>query len=212
MASDRDAVTRRMRPGAWDTDGFLADDESLAERVAADLATCTALGTTPAIMGRRLLDLLGEATRPVDAVPAVDDEVDVERSVTVGAHQVTIRPGAARATCPWSIEQDEVCLRGPGGNPSGDEFTIERGGRSLDGLTLSAHLIGEHRFFGGLESRFRIDPAQAHAILIDDVAGSSDHPPGAPDDALLDQLADDLADELIHDLIDDRPDDSRNDA
>ena len=140
-----------MRRGVWDASGFLADDEVLADRIEADLAICAELDTTPEALGARLLDLLAEDGSSVTIEPG--DDVDG-----------TDGPGGA-VTCPWALEQDEVCLWGPGGNPSADRFTIVLGDRTLDGYTLSAHLIANHRFFGGLRSRFRIDPMQARAIL-----------------------------------------------
>jgi hypothetical protein len=151
MASDRDAVSRRMRPGAWDVGGFLTMDESLAERIAADLATCRELGTDAEHLGRQMIALIS-AARP-------------DGPVTVGPHRVTIRPKPDPITCPWAIDRHELCLAGPGGLPTADQFTIRRGPRSLSGLALSAHLIGIHRFFGGLDSRYRIDPARAYAVL-----------------------------------------------
>jgi hypothetical protein len=144
MGSDREAVSWRMRPGAWDAAGFLANDEVLDDRIDADVAVCAERGTTPEALGTRLLDLLAEDGPTVTIVPGEE---------------------AAAVTCPWALEQDEVCLWGPGGNPSSDRFAVTVGDRSLRGHTLSAHMIAIHRFFGGLESRFRIDPADAHAVL-----------------------------------------------
>lgn len=172
MASDRDAVTRRMRPGAWDAGGFLGEDEVLADRIEADAEVCTALGTTPKALGARLLDLLAEAEAEVEAEVEVEVEAEPDVPADTGAGEVavplrtvSIRHRDGAITCPWALEQDEVCLRGPGGNPSADEFTITHGDDVLEGFTLSAHLIANHRFFGGLESRFRIDPARAFAVL-----------------------------------------------
>jgi hypothetical protein len=142
MASDHDPVSRRMRPGAWDAGGFLGRDEVLDDLIQADLATCAVLATTPEALGSGLLDLLA------DSDPAV-----------------TIVPGEEAISCPWALEQDEVCLRGPGGAPNGDHFTVTIGDLTLEGYVLSAHLIAVHQFFGGLESRFRIEPAQAHTLL-----------------------------------------------
>ncbi len=156
MASDRE-VTRRMRRGAWDVSGFLGDEEVLADRIDADRAICAELDTTPEALGARLLDLLAEDGPTVTIVPC--DGAEGHRPIT----------------CPWALEPDEVCLWGPGGNPSADRFTVTLGDRSFDGYTLSAHLIANHRFFGGLRSRFRIDPVQAHALL--EPAGKPDFEP-----------------------------------
>lgn len=149
MGSDRDAVSWRMRPGAWDVSGFLGDGEDLTDRIDVDLAVCADLSTTPEALGARLLDLLAEDG------PAVTIESDHD---------------TAPATCPWALERDEVCLWGPGGNPTSDRFTLAIGDRTLDGYVLSAHLIANHQFFGGIESRFRIDPVQAHALLLPEVS------------------------------------------
>jgi hypothetical protein len=142
MASDRDPVSRRMRPGAWDAAGFLGKDEVLDDQIQIDLATCAVLVTTPEELGARLLDLLAEA-----------------------GPGVTIVPGDDQISCPWALEQDEVCLRGPGGAPSGDRFSVTVGDLTLEGYVLSAHLIAVHQFFGGLESRFRIEPGEAHLLV-----------------------------------------------
>jgi hypothetical protein len=143
MASDRDPVSRRMRPGAWDANGFLGPDEVLDDRIDGDAAICAELATTPDALGARLLDLLAEAGPGVMIMAR--DEPPI--------------------SCPWALEQEEVCLRGPGGAPSSDWFTITLGDRTLEGYTLSAHLIAVHGFFGGLGSRFRIDPVRAEAVL-----------------------------------------------
>jgi hypothetical protein len=143
MASDRDPVSRRMRPRAWDADGFLGTDEVLGDRIEGDRAICAELATTPEVLGGRLLDLLAEAGPEVTILSGDEDAI----------------------SCPWALEQDEVCLRGPGGAPSADRFTVTIGDQTLEGYTLSAHLIASHQFFGGLESRFRIDPGRAHLVL-----------------------------------------------
>jgi hypothetical protein len=164
MASDRGAVSRRMRPGAWDEHGFLGENEGLSERIDTDVETCAQLGTTPEALGKRLLRLLAQASAPnadpgdVEAGPGASHDQEPEPVVTIDRH-----PGGI--TCPWALELDEVCLGGPGGAPSADRFTITVDGESLEGLVLSVHLIANHRFFGGLDSRFRIDPARALAVV-----------------------------------------------
>ncbi len=143
MASDRDPVSRRMRPGAWDADGFLGPDEVLDDRIDGDAAICAELATTPDALGARLLDVLAEDGPGVTIVAGDEPAI----------------------SCPWALEQDEVCLRGPGGAPTSDRFTVTFGERTLEGYALSAHLIAVHGFFGGLGSRFRIDPVRADALL-----------------------------------------------
>jgi len=171
MGSDHDAVSRRMRPGAWDATGFLGPDEVLGDRIDADLAICAELDTTPEAIGARLLDLLAEADGESDG--AGDGGYDRFDEAAATHRRITIRPGDGHAvTCPWALELDEVCLRGPGGAPTADGFTIALGDRSLEGHLLTAHLVAVHRFFGGIESRFRIDPVQAVALLDPDWSGS----------------------------------------
>ena len=160
MASDRDEVTRRMRPGAWDVAGFLGDDEVLADRIDA----------RPRHLRRARHHARGARRRSCSTCWPRHGLRGVHRDPGAGADGTTGRA----ITCPWALEQDEVCLlrarREPERRPVHDHASAT--GRST-GYTLSAHLIASHRFFGGLESRFRIDPVQAHALLA--------RPDGEPD-------------------------------
>ncbi len=71
-------------------------------------------------------------------------------------------------TCPWAPEEYASCGLGDGGKRAGaNQFLIRNteNGAALEGLVLSAHLIAEHGFFGGLESPYRIEPEHLAEVL-----------------------------------------------
>ena len=125
MASDRDAVSRRMRPGGWDELGFLGEHERLSDRIETDRGD-----VRPARHDAR-----GDRQAPARPARAgrAPDAADAGRRVRRGRRRhrgrrgrrpiVTIERHPEHITCPWALEADEVCLSGPGGNPSADRFT-----------------------------------------------------------------------------------------
>jgi hypothetical protein len=156
VSHDHLEIERRLRPGAWDTAGFLLPDESLAERIAEDIDTCARLDASPEAIGLRLADLLSSAA-----------ETDFARPQRHGEFQVVIVHQRGLLTCPWAPDEFETCPVTPEGSPTANRFQINRGGHMLEGFQLSAHLIGAHSFFGGTGTRFRIEPAHAAPILGD---------------------------------------------
>ncbi|MEO7260467.1 MAG: hypothetical protein ABI047_04295 [Jatrophihabitantaceae bacterium] len=150
MTETHDEIERRMQPGAWDTAGFLLPGESLRDCLAADAQTCARLGIEPGALGARLLDLL-----------AAGRDSDLGRPVDVAGRHVTIMRQRGMITCPWALEEHETCPAGPGGHPNANRFQITVSGVGLDGFELSAHLIAAHSFFGGVGTRYRIEPQDA---------------------------------------------------
>ena len=147
-------IERRMRPGAWDSVGFLLDNDSLRETVAADDAACRRLGTTPEAIGLRLVELLRDSAGS-----------DAGRPVRRGDVAVEIIRQRGMVTCPWAPEEFAACQTGPEGRPTANQFRIVGHGHVLTGFELSAHLIAAHAFFGGIGTRFRIEPADAVVAL-----------------------------------------------
>lgn len=151
-------VEKRMKPGAWFTHGFLPENASLAEVLAKDAETLARLGSeiTAGQIGQKLREVLESAA-----------ESDWFWSFRSGEYKVQIRRRRGFITCPWASDEFEPCPFGNSGRPTANEFLIRRKGsnQKLEGFELSAHLIGEHAFFGGPGSRFRIEPEEAVAVL-----------------------------------------------
>lgn len=154
MGNHHDEIESRLRPGAWDTEGFLLHGESLTEQIARDLADCTRLGVTPQTIGLRLAELIGAAV-----------ESDVGRAVRIDDYDVDVIRQRGLMTCPWAADEFHACPVAPAGWPTANRFRLRRGVDVIEGFELSAHLIGAHQFFGGVGTRFRIDPRRAAAIL-----------------------------------------------
>jgi hypothetical protein len=148
-----DDIERRMQPGAWDTAGFLLPGQSLRDRLTADAQTCARLGAEPGALGARLLDLL-----------AAGRGSEMGSSVSEAGWQVMIMRQRGLITCPWAPDEFQTCPAGPGGRPNANRFRITGGGVELDGFELSAHLIAAHGFFGGVGTRYRIEPQDALTV------------------------------------------------
>lgn len=146
-----------MRTGGWHPTPMLSDDESLRGRIAGDAQTLQTLGLTAGELGGRLGELI-EAGRDSDWFsPSEAREFRVE-----------LRRRRGIMTCPWAPEEFASCGKGDGGKRAGaNQFVIRNAtsGQTLDGFVLSAHLIAEHDFFGGIGTPFRIEPDQLAALL-----------------------------------------------
>lgn len=145
-----------MRPGIWDTAGFLAAGQSLRDVVEADAEELRARGTDPTLVGRQLADLLDAAGASDLGRPVRVDDLDVE-----------IHRQRGVITCPWAPEEFTACPVGRGSFATADRFAIRHRGSGLvlQGFVLSGHLIGDHGFFGGPGTRFRLEPADLLALL-----------------------------------------------
>jgi len=145
-----------MQPGAWFTHGFLLRGTPLAEVLAEDARTLTALGVTAEEVGLRLTELLGFSAKS-----------DWFRPARTGDYKVEIRRRRGLIACPWAPDEFEPCAIGQGGHPTANQFLIRRKGsrQRLEGYELSAHLIRDHAFFGGPGSVFRVEPEKAVEVL-----------------------------------------------
>ena len=95
---------------------------------------------------------------------APGSDSDLGRFVSVAGRQVTIMRQRGMITCPWAVDEYETCPAGPAGHPNANRFRIADDDSELTGYELSAHLIGAHGFFGGVGTRYRIEPRQALAV------------------------------------------------
>jgi hypothetical protein len=156
MAVDLKEIQRRMRPGAWDTAGFLSEDDSLEVVLDQDGRVLEARGLTAEALGARLSGLLEAAEGSDLARPARSEQ-----------HEVEIVRQRGLITCPWAAEEFEACSAGAGARPTANRFSIvNRASRHrLEGFELSGHLIRDHGFFGGPGTRFRLDPQDVADVL-----------------------------------------------
>jgi hypothetical protein len=143
---DKD-ILERMAAGVLCREGFLGTDaRPLAEILNADLETVRRLGVSHEQLAGRLAEILLSATA------AMGNPVDVARGLQGLYHEAM-----GRIPCPCG---DGRCF------PKGEvELTDLASGRTLRLSPLSVHLIGEHGFYQGRGSRYRIEPDVLCEIL-----------------------------------------------
>jgi hypothetical protein len=145
-----------MRPGAWTVTGFLAADASLGDVLAADAAELARLSVSAGKLGARLRELLERGSKS-----------DWFRGKRVGEHRVELHRRRGLLTCPWAPEEFTACTVGRGSGPTSNEFVVVHAPTRarLEGLELHAHLIGDHGFFGGPGTDYRLEPENVAAAL-----------------------------------------------
>ena len=145
-----------MQPGAWDPGGFLAPGSSLADVLARDAAIVRRIGMDLRAIGDRLQELL-----------RAGGGSDVFQPTVVGDYDVEVLHQRGLITCPWAPEEGESCRVGQGARPTANRFIIRHRptGDRIEGFELSVHLIRDHGFFGGPDTKFRIDPESLASIL-----------------------------------------------
>lgn len=157
MVVSVDEVERRMRPGGWSPKPMLVAGESLAARLETDATRLAQLGATAEALGARLGELLASA-----------EGSDWFRPRRRADYEVELRKRRGLITCPWADEEYAKCSHGTGTRATANEFVIRRvGGKSLalSGYELSAHLVRDHGFFGGVDTVFRIEPDDLAALF-----------------------------------------------
>ncbi len=147
---------RRMRPGGWTARPLLAHDESLSARLQDDAHRLKRMGTTGSVLGGRLAELLAGASAS-----------DWFRPRGQGDFEVELHRRRGFVTCPWAPEEYAKCVVGEGSRATANEFVVRnrKSRRRLAGFEISAHLIRDHAFFGGVGTAFRIEPEDLAALL-----------------------------------------------
>lgn len=145
-----------MRPAGWSINPMLLAEESLAARLRDDAARLDQLGSPAQALGARLGEILASAGGS-----------DWFRPQRDGHYAVEVRKRRGLITCPWAEEEYAKCSHGQGARPTANEFVVRRGGGgpSLAGFELSAHLIRDHGFFGGVGTVFRVEPDDLATLL-----------------------------------------------
>ena len=151
-----DELERRMRPGGWFTRPLLTSSESLSERLQEDAQRLQRLGTTASALGERLGALLAGASG-----------TDWFDGLRLGDFDVELHRRRGFITCPWAPDEFQKCLVGKGGRATANEFVVRQrvSGRLLNGFEISAHLLRDHGFCGGVGTAFRLEPDEVAALL-----------------------------------------------
>ena len=136
----------RLGASKFSGEGFLGTDHRpVDEIVADDLRTLARLGVSP----EKLLAALRDAFDKARA--AFGGEVEIRPGVTAFA-----RESMGRIPSPF---------RGDGVFEKGDVVLSTAAGAQLVLTALGLAMIEKHAFFQGHGSRYRVDPAQAAALL-----------------------------------------------
>jgi hypothetical protein len=149
-------VERRMQAGAWSDQGFLASGWSLGHVLDEDLRELRSLDLDEGTVADRLHELI-----------AAGRNSDWARPAQAGQYTIEIIRARGFLTCPWAPGQFEPCPHGSHGRPTANRFRIVHvpSGVSLQGFELGAHMIGAHRFFGGPDTPFRLEPGLLARLL-----------------------------------------------
>lgn len=126
-------------PGRDSIIGFLGWGESLNVVLREDKRALERLGRTPKEVGTRLKEVL-------DTPPK-------------GFKVRSIGNTAGNQPCPFTGHRDDVILH------ANKDYSITRGRQGIVVPGLAWHLIGEHGFFEGKLTQYRVDPAQLVKVL-----------------------------------------------
>ena len=140
-------IQTRMRPGLITRDGFLGSDRrALMEILDEDANTVAELGLTHRRIADRMEYFTEAGRKGLGTTVTVEDDFEVRVETVRG-----------QLPCPWGhkglFPKRNVFLRNL---QTGDELLW---------TGLSMHLIGEHGFYEGKHSTFRIDPLAAKRTL-----------------------------------------------
>ena len=136
----------RLGASKFSGEGFLGTDHRTVDQIVADdLRTLDRLGVSKAQLVAALRGVFEQARE------ALGGEVAVRPGITAVAHE-----SMGRIPSPF---------RGDGVFEKGDVVVAASSGEGFILTSLGLALIEKHDFFQGRGSRYRIDPAQAVALL-----------------------------------------------
>lgn len=130
----------KLLPGMISAEGFLGDDSrSLAEMIRDDLAVVERLGSNQQELARKMSELTERGKAGLGRQVTVDGKITVTVTDTMGA-----------IPCPFSDNYRTT--------KQITQATNLQSGLTMHWSDLNIHMIGEHGFFEGLGSPFRLDP------------------------------------------------------
>jgi hypothetical protein len=136
-----------MRPGVLTRDGYLGrDHRKLADILAADSEALRRLGLTHADVAAKMAHLTTAGRRGLGTPVVVD-----------GRLEVSVDEWRGVSVCPW---EHKVAYRK--GLATVRNLST---GEEMGWTEIQVHLVGEHGFYNGAGSAYRIDPAAAARVL-----------------------------------------------
>lgn len=153
---DQKILEQRMQPGVLSLGGFLGKTENLEDIIRKDNQVLLELGVSHRELADRLSHLIEKALN-------LKNKRYNSKKYNI---KLSIYPGFQ--ICPWSENiHHEQCNFGSGVKYGSIDWIITN---KLEGITVSGsgllvHLIGDHNFFEGKQSPFRIDPLDLCTLL-----------------------------------------------
>lgn len=149
-------LKKNMLPGVLSAGGFLGHSENLVDIITRDNQALADIGVSHKELAIRLKGLLQMALNTKT------------HKCRTPQFYVKVKLFTGFQICPWSenIHQKQ-CTYGSGVRFGSVDWTIKnlRKKLSLTGSGLLVHLIGDHHFFEGKESPYRIEPLQLCSLL-----------------------------------------------
>ncbi len=138
-------LREHLGPSPISPKGFLGDDKRPVEEIILeDIAKCNELGFTP--------EEIGECLEAIHI--HADNGWESEVHLYNGKLSVIGYETLGRIPCPFGCGKS--CHKAM--------IRVQYGDKTFEFSPLSAHMIAEHAFFGGIGSEFRIPPEQLKEI------------------------------------------------
>ncbi len=144
---DDDRLLARLAAGVLSRDGFLgADSRELSTILDQDNSAVEALGLSHERIAAKLADICQLA------MANQGRSVDIDETL-----QAVYHDAMGPIPCPWG--HGKIFAKGE------IELTHIPSGQTLTFTPMSAHMIGEHGFYQGRGSKYRLEPAKLADIL-----------------------------------------------
>ena len=150
-------IEKRMLPGNWNPFGLLRPGQNLQEILENDKLVLKTLGTNSKARGSKLGELVEIGNEYEDNEPLFYHNYRIEIIRTPGL-----------ASCPWAREEFTLCTIGVGQKYlSYFEFLIsnQKNKITLSGNSIMIHFIRDHGFFGGPNTKYRIEPLKLYSLF-----------------------------------------------
>lgn len=154
--TDINDLENKMHPGVLSVGGFLGINERLVDVIKEDNDTLKHINVTHEQLSMKLKELITQALN------------SSRDSYCTNIFKVKIIRYTGFQICPWSQNiHQEQCSFGNGVDFGSINWTIYNKKKKLkmNGSGLAVHLIGDHHFFEGHSSPYRINPKELCSLF-----------------------------------------------